>query len=156
MHGFVREELPLVCQKCNPAVTCRDPALRGKLLRQKCVSVGAPSCLASLSLFLCILLTTYTFTLSFPLYSTSIYISLSIYPLLSASFLFTGLPSPSFFPFIFPSVTVNSMRASISISTSKTPHPHRASHSPWKFLACEGVEVLLSGDRSLFLLQQRK
>lgn len=49
VHGFVREELPLVCQKCNPAVTCRDPALRGKLLRQECVSVGAPSCLASLS-----------------------------------------------------------------------------------------------------------
>ncbi|MEQ2205286.1 hypothetical protein XENOCAPTIV_010417, partial [Xenoophorus captivus] len=48
MQRFERVELPLVCQKCNPAVTSCNPALRGKLLRQKCVSVGAPSCLASL------------------------------------------------------------------------------------------------------------
>lgn len=51
VHGFVREELPLVCQKCNPAMNRHDPALRGKLLRQKCVSVGAPSCPAPLYIF---------------------------------------------------------------------------------------------------------
>ncbi len=100
VHGFVREELPLVCQKCNPAVTRRDPALRGKLLRQKCVSVGAPSCLASLSLsvslFLSILLTTSTSRSFFFLPLTlQLHMHLSITQSLSSC--------PSFSPLLFTS-----------------------------------------------------
>ena len=137
MHGFVREELPLVCQKCNPAVTRRDPALRGKLLRQKCVSVGAPSCPASLSLslslslclslsfsvslFLSILLTTSTSALPPPLFIPPYTVhhpitqdlSLLSAPPRSCLPPHSSLPSPSF--------TVNSIHASLSI---KTPPPH--------------------------------
>lgn len=149
MHGFVREELPLVCQKCNPAVTRRDPALRGKLLRQKCVSVGAPSCLASLSvsLFLSILLTTSTSLIFFPVCSSR-YI-----------FLFHGIsfappsivscpPPPGylhvFFPFSFSlSIIVNSMHASFNINTSKTSLHH------WIFTLRKS-KGFLSGDRSPF------
>lgn len=139
VHGFVREELPLVCQKCNPAVTRRDPALRGKLLRQKCVSVGAPSCPASLPLSssLCV-----SFSLYFAhyLYLSTPPSSLFIPPytvhrpitqdlsLLSAppcSCLppHSSLPSPSF--------TVNSIHASVSV---KNPPPPPPSHP----LAIEG------------------
>lgn len=66
--GVASQELPLVCQKCNPTVTRRDPTLGGKLLRQKCVSVGAPSCPAPLHPWFCL----HFSHISCPLYSQTV------------------------------------------------------------------------------------
>lgn len=112
MRGFVRKELPLVCQKCNPAMTCRDPALRGKLLRQKCVSVGAPSCLASLSI---------SISLFFPLY---IHLTLCFFPpspyFIAPSLLFTP-HAHLIYPHRLFHLAANFMHSSLHINTSETP-----------------------------------
>ena len=160
MHGFVREELPLVCQKCNPAMTRRDPALRGKLLRQKCVSVGAPSCPASLSLSLslsislslCLFFSLFC-SLPLPQHSplspyTSIYCTLSYHtgslsPFCPSSLMFTS----SFFSAL--SFFYSKLHSCIT-QHQDPPHP-RPSHPRHRrlfFLPCEGAEALLSGDRS--------
>lgn len=136
MHGFVREELPLVCQKCNPAVTRRDPALRGKLLRQKCVSVGAPSCLASLSISFSLYFAHYIYLTLFFFHFIAPYTSfyhterpfapystLSFCPLLFTSSFFSALS-------FFPSFIVNSVHASLSINTFKDPLPHHQGFLP--------------------------
>lgn len=162
MHGFVREELPLVCQKCNPAVTRRDPALRGKLLRQKCVSVGAPSCLASLSvsLFLSILLTTSTshsffYTPSLYLRIPYIFLSTKVFsscPFAQHSlFLHRCLPPHSSLPFSLLLEYTPCMLHPASILPRLPPPLLNAPHPPSRFLPCEGAEALLSGDRSPFL-----
>lgn len=150
MRGFVREELPLVCQKCNPAVTCRDPALRGKLLRQKCVSVGAPSCLAPLSpspsLFF--LNTSASLPAFFPFpYST---ISLSLL------FFYLSLSSPVYLHYSFH-LTANFMHSSLRINTCETPPPFYSPPPPspsFHRRACEEGEALLSADRSFFFLSK--
>lgn len=144
MRGFVRKELPLVCQKCNPAMTRRDPALRGKLLRQKCVSVGAPSCLASLSI-----------SLFFPQY---IHLTLFFSPL---SLLYSTI-SP-FYPSRSSHISSPFISSRSKLHAFLTPHLLRLPPPPppptppsFHCRACEEGEALLSADRSDFFSFQRR
>lgn len=116
--------------------------------------VFGSSQLPGFSLFFLSILLIYL-TLSFSLH-TSLYIPHSLYPSL-CSLLFS---SPVYLlihscPLIFPSVTVNSACFNQPQYFQDSPSSLLL-HSPSRFLACEGVQALLSGDRSPFFAPTEK